>query len=527
MVSLEREEFIKNKLKEFLKNKYAVGLFFVIALSIILRYLYYNINSAVWWDEADYLVIGKEIALNRERPEWWSNQLSIRPPLLSLIFAVFFLLKSNETIIRFFTLLLPSVFTVYFTYAIGRDMYSKRVGLFASFFMAVFWTHLFYTARLLTDILATLFIVAAAYFFYSQYLKRKVGWALPLSFALVVLGFLTRLTSAAIGISIFIFLLITEQKSLLKNKIFWMACGVGVLFLSPYLVFNYLSLGSPLPAATHYLGEAQTLNDPISLAMKRVFLETIPYLFINQKPIDFVWFGAFLLGMVYLLRFFFYTDLIFKRKTDQFDKEIFLFLWILVPLIYFVFSLRGAGDRYLFVLMPAFYIGMAVIFEKAYLFLEKYYKYAGMVLILLILILGGYNQIGFADNLIQAKKDTYVQVKWAGEWLKQNAPPSAKVITASTLQNQYYSGLQSYTFYTGKETCETCQNEGWFNEKVKTLKPDYLIVSIFEPVFTPKWAYDYAVRYNASLIPVQIFFLDQQQTQPALIIYKFTNYNSF
>ena len=114
------------------------------------------------------------------------------------------------------------------------------------------------------------------------------------------------------------------------------------------------------------------------------------------------------------------------------------------------------------------------------------------------------------------------------------------------MQNQYYSERQSYDFFpkdpedaviwnscyvTDEQliqtlsTNETCQKttEYLFNKKISKIQPDYLIVHIFEPVFTPQWAYNYPQKYNLTVVQAYA-----QNNQPTLIIYKFPdNFNFF
>ena len=104
-------------------------------------------------------------------------------------------------------------------------------------------------------------------------------------------------------------------------------------------------------------------------------------------------------------------------------------------------------------------------------------------------------------------------------------------MTASIVQNQYYSERQSYSFYgnnTGIESCwdltgalnlsKFCQEETEkrFEARLEEINPSYIIVSVFEPVFTPQWAYTYGERHNLTVVQAY-----SQGNQPMLVIYKF------
>ncbi len=122
-----------------------------------------------------------------------------------------------------------------------------------------------------------------------------------------------------------------------------------------------------------------------------------------------------------------------------------------------------------------------------------------------------HNQLGYADNFIKVKFGSYAEVQQAGLWLKENTPKDAKIVTASIVQNQYYSERDSYDFYSPNEP-----NETMFNELLPIINPDYMIIHVFEPAFTPEWAYTYPQRNN--MTPVASF---GPEGQPRAVIYKF------
>ncbi|MDO8623040.1 MAG: hypothetical protein Q7R52_02245, partial [archaeon] len=92
---------------------------------------------------------------------------------------------------------------------------------------------------------------------------------------------------------------------------------------------------------------------------------------------------------------------------------------------------------------------------------------------------------------------------------------------ASIVQNQYYSERQSYDF-----NYNNSNNLSAFEEKLRVIKPDYIIVNVFEPGFTPSWAYTYPQEKN--LTPVKAFLATKEyetiynipEGSPMLIIYK-------
>ena len=103
--------------------------------------------------------------------------------------------------------------------------------------------------------------------------------------------------------------------------------------------------------------------------------------------------------------------------------------------------------------------------------------------------------------------------------MKENSDINDIIVSASVPQHAYYSERTIYNFNVGG-LINTYENESAFDERIKQVKPRFFIISVFEPGFTPKWAYDWAQRHNDTAIPVKAYFADYTQKQPLLIIYE-------
>jgi hypothetical protein len=89
-------------------------------------------------------------------------------------------------------------------------------------------------------------------------------------------------------------------------------------------------------------------------------------------------------------------------------------------------------------------------------------------------------------------------------------------VSASLTQHRYYAERNVLDFYVNGSN----ENESAFDAKIAEYNPKYLVMSAFEPGFTPQWAYDWPQRHNDTLIPVKVYYLDRQQQQIALVIYE-------
>ncbi|MFA5175678.1 MAG: glycosyltransferase family 39 protein [Candidatus Nanoarchaeia archaeon] len=525
-------EKLKGNIKEFLKDNQNKLLIVLIAFATLFRlYYFFKLGAQpIWWDEGDYLAVAKGFLLNWQTQEWWAHFSGIRPLLMPMLWALFLKLNLSEIIMRFFTLFIPSIITVYLTYAIGRDLYNKKVGLIAGLMMSVYWVQMFYTFRLLTDIPALCLSMFSIYFFWSWYIKKEKPIGLYLCILFGVLGFSTRFPLAMVPFTCIFYLFITKRFSLLKDKIIWKASIIGIGLLLFYFIMASLFGSGILNAIQFYFGsKAVSMGTPVTTAFKDIML-LIPSL------LEKVWLVAVFIGLITFINLVLGFDLFLKRKNKELDSDFFVFIWAFLQLFLYIVIVKSATDRWLLMLMPALFIIAAKGTLLIYDYLKKYNKEIAIVALLIFVGGGFYEHFTHTNQLIDMKIGSYGEEKEAGIWIKENFVGIPKIMTASTVQIAYYSEGYTYGFSTNATeytNCvdkmgaivdnESCQNitETLFDEKVKEVNPDFFIIHIFEPVFTPKWAYTYAEKHRNQLTPVQAYFADEQKTQPMLILYKY------
>jgi 4-amino-4-deoxy-L-arabinose transferase-like glycosyltransferase len=497
--------------------------------TIILRvYYFFKLgNQPIWWDEGDYLSIAKIWALDLPRPEWWGLFTGMRPLLIPLIWAAMMKVGVSELIIRFITLLVPSILTVYLVYAVGRDLYNWKIGVISGFIMSVYWVHLFYTYRLLTDIPAMLFAMLTIFFFYSRYILRKEKKGLYLACFFGVLAFAARFPYASILVTCFLYLVFTEKTKFFKNKTNWKALLLILLFLSPYLIYFALDHFSVL---SFYFGQrARETN--LQLPLKEGFMNTfglLPSLFGPELSFIKNVFLIFLIfGVLTFHNFFIGFDIFLKQKNQKFNPDFFVLLWIFIQLFFYVCVMKVATDRWLLMLMPPLFFITARGFGLTYTFVKKYSKSLSIVVVIFLILFGGYYQLNHTNNLILTKQHTYEEIKLAGLWLKENTPPDSKIFTASIVQSEYYSERDTYSFSTYFENNSEAINKDLFEKKVEEVNPDYLIINIFQPSGTPEWIYNYPTEKG--MAPIKYYLSTKLHTalygipegQPLLVIYPF------
>jgi len=159
------------------------------------------------------------------------------------------------------------------------------------------------------------------------------------------------------------------------------------------------------------------------------------------------------------------------------------------------------------VIFPAVFFIMGKGLLKVGDFVEKYKKGLGTVVIVLVLLGGGYFQLVQAEGVIGVKSDSYSQVQESGYWLDENTPSDAVIYSGSTPHHGYYAMRTVYGFP---------ETEELFWETFEDVDPDYMVISIYE--YHREWVYAFA-ELNPELVQVvQTYTLEGQ---PSLIIYEF------
>lgn len=517
---LSREPRIGRYLKENL-----ILIAVLIFAAIIRLYFFFKVGEQpIWWDEGDYLSLAKIWALDMTYPDWYEHFVNLRPVLYPFVLFSFLKIGLGEMSIRFFTLLIPSIVIVYLTYRLGTSLYNKAIGAAAAVMMSVYWVGLFYTYRILTDIPSVFFGIASLYIFWEYYIQRGKSSGLYISMLFGVLAFSVRFPLALIPISMALFLLFIKKWRVIQDKTIWKGAGYTLLFLSPYLIYFIIT---KFYALKFYLVSGATVDDPLEWAV-------IPFL----GGLSFAYFKiAIILGVLSFYTLIVYGDMIWKQKTTKFNADVFLIIFFVVHLYFFIAVIREMTDRWLLVMMPPLFIIAGKGLYWTYSLIKPYSKIAGIVIVSILLLGGVYQNLKHSNALIMIKKDTYKEIKLAGEWLRDNTPPETRVVTSSVVQSQYYSErwneghgnknnrmppeTKCIDNLGGTNANASCQalSEELFERSREEFKPDYFIVSVFEPVFTPQWVYSYPERKNLTM--VQAYTDPNNPQQAILIIYQF------
>lgn len=489
------EANIKNKVKSFFKNYDSISLIAILAITILIRFYYFftTTGQTLWWDEAEYMATAVHWAF--DVPYEINAQ---RPPLFQFLASIMLNLNLGEQAIKLILTVIPSIFLVFSIYLLGKEMYGKKIGLIAALLASFSWSFVFWSARFQPDFLSVSFQVLSIIFMWKFWKHGNNKLALW-SGLFAGVAFYFKVSALLVPLSFLVFIFIRERFTAFKEKGYYVFLGSYLLSLVPYFIWSYINF-STLTAFRQGYSNAFTTPTPFGwYNLKFFYTLTDNLLFI-----------LFILGIILGLRFLLYFDLVLKDKKKSLNPDLFGIIVLIVVSAFYIFYIRGTEDRWVFLWLPFifFFAGNAV--ELLYNLISKYSKFISLVVISVLLLFSFSDQASHFNSLIKNKEPTYLEVKEAGIWLRENANPADKLLSASYTQSVYYSRL-NVTAYSSIE--------GDFENYLENNRPRYLQVSVYER--HPEWLFPWIDANNARLTPVKYFTIQQDGEQRAsLVVYE-------
>lgn len=497
---MAEEQTIK---KPFYKDTYFILFVAILIFAVFIRVYFFSqaYTQTFWWDSAEYGLKAKAIAFGTPTTGWAPERELVVPYILSVILSLGFG-EMGMLILQ----LLVSIVTIIVTYiTISKITSSKTTGLIAMFGMTFFWLHIFFTQRVLLYLWAPLIFLAIIHFFYKGYVQNNKKYLIL--FALMsAIGLMTYFSVGFLLAGIFLYLLITERFSLLKNKKAWFALGIFILALSPYMIYSQITFGFPIPRLQVGVGAA--INEHgAGLSGLWGYITMIP------SRVGWAFTIASIMGMLSFL-----YVLALEFSLEKYKGWLLTFICFIIPLFFYTLYgiMGGEGVFYDAFILPIF----PFMFAFIGFIIERYEPVVPKTVIILVILalfaIHAYTGITQSNLTIMSKISSYDSVKEAGLWIKSNSEPGDIVVSMSRSQNTYYSE---------RETVRIPETQQEFKELISNdVRIKYFIVSVWEN--HPKWIYDY-VSSNSSLeeiTPVQAYFL--KENQPSLIIYQINHQSS-
>lgn len=513
----ERTEIIKEKINNWIKKPENALLIILLIFSLAVLLYYFNLtkDQTLWWDEAEYMSTAKHWAFNV--PYEINAQ---RPPLIPFLAFLLFKLGFGEISIKFILEIIPAFLVVLFTYLLIIEMYKdKRIALIAALITSVSWIHLFYSMRFMTDAIGLLAGILAFYCFWRGYMNDKGKIYIWLIGIFVSLSFLSRLIGVLYGVLIVLFLVLTMQFKFLKNKHMWISFLISIATISPYLLWCYYHFGDALAFRSGYGG---TIYSKLGWWMLIGFPEDRTQSLVYSYP-EFVFFLAFLIGIITLLPMLLSLDRIILKKDRTFYNDFFILLNVVFTLAFFIYFLRQGENRWLIMMS----VGIFTISAKGILlisdFAEKNLGKIISILVIIALLSGGvYYELKHADTIIKMKIPSYSEVKSSALWIHDNSGESDSVMTLSIPEMTYYTERKVYE-YNNKNLSEVKEIIRKNHPTFFTFSPVYETHMLKQDIIP--WLQENSQSQGSLFVPVYAAYMDPQKTQTGFIVFRI-NYDS-
>jgi 4-amino-4-deoxy-L-arabinose transferase-like glycosyltransferase len=232
----------------------------IIIFAAILRLIFLIRDQSFWWDEAVYLAMADAFKGNFYFFEYF------RPPLFPFLLTIF--QATSLWLAKLFSLVV-SVVNLIILYYLSRKVWDNEKALLISFLFAVNQFSLFYSAKALTESLASFLITLALFTFYFGFKEKGNTKFVILSGFLLGLAAMTK-HMAAYLVFVFISFLIIKKTNFLKDKKIYLLAISVLIIMSPWLLFSYLEFGNPFWSQFSSIG--MSTPEPVYF-----YLSTLPF----------------------------------------------------------------------------------------------------------------------------------------------------------------------------------------------------------------------------------------------------------
>ena len=375
------------------KNKFLIILF-LIALAIRIAFVF-SIPVKLW-DETVYINLGYDLSKNPLDYSFanngWSDfipgglypKAGFRAPLLP--YMISFMYFINFDFLIDFVIPFLGALSAIFVYLLGKELFDKNVGLISALFFTFIPLHVFYSSRVLTDVLLTFFVLLTFISFVKGYEKgyerHKVLFGLFLAISL-----LARYTALWIIPMFFIYLLVRDKSfKFLRDKHLWYAVGVFLLTLLPWFIYGFVEYNNPIGALIHGM-KASTYWGGVQPW----------YFFFENWWLMFSIVGfVFMAGLIYLL---------YNRKFIK--KEVYLLLIWFVFFLSMVIYMPHKEDRFVIPLSPPLII-LTAFFVSC---LKKYLRIVVVVITLVLVVSVGLSFYGEYNTYRTVNTECFGQIE--------------------------------------------------------------------------------------------------------------------
>lgn len=324
----------------------------IIILLIALGIRLINLNQSLWWDEAINIVYARSHTLWDFITKY--SMGDFHPPgYFALLWIWIKLFGSSEISAR-----LPSVLcgaaTVYLTYLIGKELFSKRAGLIASLFLSLAPLHIYYSQEARMYSFAAFAAVLATYFFIRLFRGLRFGlWGYALSLVLLLYS---DYVAYLILPAHLVFVLVYQRKAFRK---YLLSSALGFVAIIPWMLIFPNQLSNGQLTASILTGWRDVVGGVSVKNLALLFIKSI----IGRISFENQW---FYLIFIVLSAAPYMVSLSGMVKSINMQGRL-LVLWLMVPVLLglaiSLFIPIFAYFRFIFIL-PAFYLLIGYLCSK-------------------------------------------------------------------------------------------------------------------------------------------------------------------
>jgi len=288
----------------------------IITISLLAKFLLIVFNQGLWWDEAVYLGLGKNIPKGFYSLDPGEPLETFRPPLFPLLVSPL----SSSILLSRILVVCFSILAVVLTYLLSKKLFGKETALWVSLFLSTNQLFIFFTTKTLTESLFISSLSLSLIFFLGR--KDKPSYSL-LSGIFAGLAFLTRYLGTVLSISyvIYFLYLLSRRKDTtrLTKELFLLLAGIFIV-ISPWLFMSQTYYGNIFGAYSTNIMEYSDQGRFFTSYLTSV----IDYSYFNYI------FQAFGLQIIFIVLGFY-----FMARHGKTDNRILLIIIFLMPLIFF------------------------------------------------------------------------------------------------------------------------------------------------------------------------------------------------
>ena len=343
---------------------YVIGIFFLTLTTGITATF---IDPLKWWDESVYANLGYDLSknpLDYSFKNWGDKSLGadwdkagFRAPLLPYTISLFYI-SGLEVMIRFIVPVISAI-GVIIVYLIGKELFNKRLALYASLFLAFLPVYAFFSGKILADILATMLMSISFLFFWKGFVNNNNKYKYLTGFV-TALAILAKYTAMILlPVYIVFFLAMKKHRRHILEKETWLAFAIFLLALTPLFLYSIHEYGNPLRLFFHATDAASFWGGDQSIT----FLLTEPLYMFSVM---------ILLGIAGII-------IIIKNKILLQPRNFILVIWILFVILS-IAMFPHKESRYALMLTPPLVLLGAVSMDAA-----KRYKQVIPIAVVIVL----------------------------------------------------------------------------------------------------------------------------------------------